>query len=303
MESIQLAKGDFLSFKGWKYGLHKLSQDEINSLGFPDGVLLEIIPGDSSLDSLVQMQKVVYMLQQYARRFSFEIWKDEGFGFRFFSSTESLDNMIKSQLRSVYPQAVVRMSKASIPKIRKGEFVSACSLVLHGAELNLKSSENFRYDPLRHILEAMNKGNARVLVQVLFERIIKIPKEKRIVLAQKYGNTLFFRGIRIPVLKCLVRIFAVSEDGYKARESCENVARAFSVFDSDRCQLIPNLVSYPVLWNSYSALTSMRRREFPLFSDCFMVSVPELASMVHLPIGAESCGVEYSKPSLSSLPW
>jgi ribosomal protein L31E len=283
--------------------LYKLSQDEINSLGFPDGVLLEVIPGDSSLDSLVQMQKVVYMLQQYARRFSFEIWKDDGFSFRFFSSIESLDNMIKSQLRSVYPQAFVRMSKASTPKISKGGFVSACSIVLYGSELNLKSSEDFRYDPLRHILEAMNKRNSRVLVQILFERIRKIPKDKRIILAQKYGDTLFFRGIRIPVLKCLVRIVAFSDEGYQARQSCENVARAFSVFDSDRCQLIPNIVSYPIFWNSYRFLKSIARREFPLLSDSFTISVAELASMVHLPVGAESCGVEYSKPSLSSLPW
>lgn len=303
MVSILSPKGDFLSFKDWKFGLHKLLQDEINRLGFPDGILLEVAPGDSSLDSLVEMQKVIYMLQQYARRFSFEIWRDDEFSFRFFCSTESLDDMIKSQLRSVYPQTVVRMSKRSVPKINKGEFVSACSIVLHGAELSLKSSEVFRSDPLRHILEVMNKGKSRILVQVLFERIRKIPKDKRIVLTQRFGDTLFFRGIRIPILRCLVRIFAVSEDGYKARDSCENVARAFSVFDSDRCQLIPNIVSYPLLSNSYRVLTSITRREFPLFSDYFMVSVPELASMVHLPVGAGSCGVEYSKPSLSNLPW
>jgi hypothetical protein len=149
----------------------------------------------------------------------------------------------------------------------------------------------------------MNKSNAVVLVQVLFERIRKIPKDKRIILSQKYGDTLFFRGIRIPVLRCLIRIFAVSEDSYKARESCENVARAFSVFDSDRCQLIPKIISYPIIWDSYKVLKSMARREFPLFSDNFMVSVQELTSMVHLPVGAQSCGVDYSKPSLSNLPW
>ena len=292
-----------MGFKEWKYGLYRLSQNEINRLGFPDGVLLEVVPSESNLESLVEMQKVIYILQQYARRFSFEIWRGEGFSFRIFSSTKSLDDMIKSQLRSIYPQSIIRMSKTSTPIIKKGDFVSTCSLALHGAELNIKSSEVFRSDPLRHILEAMNKSNAVVLVQVLFERIRKIPKGKRIVLAQKYGDTLFFRGIRIPVLKCLVRVFAVSEDGYKARESCENIVRAFSVFDSDRCQLIPNIITYPIFLNSYRNLKSMVRREFPFFSDSFMVSVAELASMVHLPVGAQSCGVEYSKPSLSSLPW
>jgi len=37
-------------------------------------------------------------------------------------------------------------------------------------------------------------------------------------------------------------------------------------------------------------------RRFPLFSKDFMVSAPELASLVHLPVGAEEHGVDYSKP-------
>lgn len=292
-----------MNFKDWKYGLYRLSQDEINRLGFPDGVLLEIVPADASLDSMVGMQKVLYMLQQYSARFSFEIWKDKGFSFHFFSSSESVEGMLKGQLSSVYPQVVVKRSKTSVPLFKDGDYVSSCSLVLHGVELNLKCPHDFHYDPLRHILEAMNGHDSKMIVQVLFERLRKIPKDKRILLAQKYGEDLFFRDTKIPILKCLVRIVAVSEDGYQARESCEHVARTFSVFDTDRCQLFPKIVSYPVFRNSLSVLASVNLREFPFFSERFMISIPELASMVHLPVGAESCGVEYSKPSLSTLPW
>lgn len=294
-----------MDFKSWRYGLHRLSQEEINRLGFPDGVLLEIVPADASLDSMVGMQKVLYMLQQYSARFSFEIWKDEGFSFHFFSSSESVEGMLRGQLSSVYPQVVVRRSKTSIPLFREGDYVSSCSLVLHGVELNLKCSGDFRYDPLRHLLEAMNGHESKIIVQVLFERLRKIPKDKRIVLTQKYGEDLFFRDTKIPILKCLIRITAVSEDGYQARESCEHISRTFSAFDSDRCQLVPKIVSYPVFRNSMGALASMNLREFPFFSERFMISIPELASMVHLPVGAESCGVEYVKPSLAPphLPW
>jgi len=34
-----------------------------------------------------------------------------------------------------------------------------------------------------------------------------------------------------------------------------------------------------------------------------MISVPELASMVHLPVGAEEHGVDYLKPGLAPPPF
>ncbi len=279
-----------------------MSQKEINCLDFPDGILLDVVPAECPLDSMVEMQKVLYMLQNYSGRFSFEIWKDDGFSFHFFSSSKSVEGMLRGQLSSVYPQVEIKRTDRTHPVFKEGNYVSACSLVLNGVELNLKCSDGFRYEPFRHILEAMNSHNSKIIVQVLFERLRRIPKDKRIALEQKYGDDLFFRDVGVPVLKCLVRITALSNDGYKARESCEYVARTFSVFDSDRSRLSPKVVSYPVFRNSLSILASMNLREFPLFSEQFMISIPELASMVHLPVGAEGCGVEYSKPSLSPSP-
>jgi len=302
LANIRYPKGDFL-FNEWKYGLHKLSQNEINCLDFPDGFLLDVVPSECSLDSMAGMQKVLYMLQNYSGRFSFEIWKDKRFSFHFFSSSTSVEGMLKGQLNSIYPQVEMKRSKANIPALMEGDYVSSCSLVLHGVELNLKCSDDFRYEPLRHVLEAMNGHNSKMIVQILFERLRKIPKDKRIALTQKYGDDLFFRGVGVPVLKCLVRIAAVSNDGFKARESCEHVARTFSVFDTDRCRLSPKIVSFPIFRNSMSVLASMNLREFPFFSDSFMISVPELASFVHLPVGAENCGVEYTKPSFSNMQW
>ena len=292
-------------FKEWKYGLHRLSQGEINCLDFPEGVLLDVGPIECSLDSMVEMQKVLYMMQNYSCRFSFEIWKDKGFSFHFFSSSKSAEGMLRGQLNAVYPRVKIKRAERSIPVFKEGDYVSACSIVLRGVEMNLKSSDGFRYEPLRHILEAMNSHGSRVLVQVLFEKLRRIPKDKRIVLEQKYGDNLFFRDVGIPVLRCLVRVVAASKDGFLARESCEHVARTFSIFDSDRCRLYPKVVSYPLFRNSMIVLASVNLREFPFLSDKFMASIPELASIVHLPVGAKNCGVEYSEPSLapSKLPW
>jgi hypothetical protein len=294
-----------MGFKDWRYGLHELIQKEINSLGFPDGSLLEVSPPYSSLDSMVSMQRVLYLLQQYPGRFSLEIWKDDKIGFRFFCSLGSVEGMLKGQLSSVYPNVVVKRSEFSLPDLKEGEYVSACSLILHGVELNLKRSGDFSYDPLRHVLEAINSHDSKILIQILFERINKIPKNKRIVLEQKYGDDLFFRNSRVPVLKCLVRIAAISRDKFIARESCAHIARTFSVFDTDRAHLVPKIVSFPLVKNSYNVLSGMAKRTFPFFSDCFLISVQELTSMVHLPVGAESSGVKYSKPTIapSNLPW
>lgn len=282
--------------KNWFYGVHHLSGSDISSLGFPDGVLLDAEPSQAGLDSTISMQKILYMAQNYSGRTSFEIWKDKTFTFHFFSSARSAEGMLKSQLRSVYPQCEARRSKANVPSLIAGEFVSACKLVLYGTELNLRCPEDFRYDPLRHMLEAMNASGVKFLIQVLFERLKRIPKKKMAVLAQKYGE-MIETGARIPLLRCMIRIAAVSSDAYRARESMQHVARTFSVFDSERGRLVPRFNSFV---SPLRMLRNMNARRFPLFSG-FMLSVPELTSFVHLPVGAESCGVRYAEPSLS--PW
>jgi len=277
----------------WFQDIHQLSAHDISSLEFPDGVLLNVVPSQASLDSIIGMQKILYMTKNYPGRTSFEIWKDKAFTFYFFSSAKSAEGMLKSQLRSIYPQCDVQLSKTNMPEIRAGEFVSACLLTFYGTELNLRCSEDFRYDPLRHILEAMNT-DSKFIVQVLFERMERIPKKKMIVLAQKYGE-LVETGACIPLLRCVIRIAAFSSDPYQVRESVLHVARVFSVFDSEKCRLVPK---FNVIIGPMRMLRSLNTRKFPVFSG-FMVSVPELASFVHLPVGAESCGVRYVEPSLS----
>jgi hypothetical protein len=151
----------------------------------------------------------------------------------------------------------------------------------------------------------MNNHSNKIAIQILFEKINKIPKKKKIILEQNYGDDLFFMNRKIPVLKCQIRIVTVSKDKNKARESCTHIARIFSVFDTDKAYFVPKIISYPLVKNSYSILSGVVKRAFPLFSDSFLISVQELASIVHLPVGAESSGLKYSKPTINpaNLPW
>ena len=280
--------------------VHRLSLRDVEGIGFPDGILLEVTPAETTMDSILSMQRVLYMLQNYPGRFTFEIWKDNGFRFCFFASAKSAEGMIKSQLLSIYPQAGIERARDSTVKLREGEHVCSCTLQLKGQELNLRCPEEFHYDPLRHVLEAMNTCDSRVMVQILFERLGKIPTRKLTAVAQKYGDGRDFREGRVPVMKCLIRVASVSKNDYAAAESCGFVSRVFSVFDSGKCRLVP-VYPLPFLGGSLRILKSIAERNSPVFSKWFMISFPELASMVHLPVGAESCGVEYTAPSLT--PW
>jgi len=285
--------------RNWRYGLHRLRQGEINRLGFPDGILLKVEPAKCSMDSIIGIQRVLYMLRQYPGRFSFEIWKDNALSFHFFGSKNSVEGLLTSQLNSVYPQVNIERAERALPEISEGEYVSCCTLGLFGPELNLRCAEDFHHEPYHHILEALN-GADKVMVQILFEGLRKIPKDRRVFVLQRYGDIA-----RAPLFRCLIRIASISRDGYDAWESCEHIARTFSVFDSNSSHLILKILSFsiPCLRDSYRFLKSMVRRNFPLFSRDFMVSTPELAAMVHLPVGAEDHGVDYSKPALAPPPF
>lgn len=284
-------------FKEWYYGINRLFEGEISGLGFPNGTLLEVKPSFSSHGSMTGMQRVLYLLQQYPGRFSFEIWKDKGFSFRFFTSSKNAEGMLRSQILSVYPQSEISLSKENLPSVKEGDYVSACSLDLIGAKLSLRCPGDFHYDPFRHVTEAMDSHDSRVVVQVLFERLRRVSRQQAAALAHKYGD-LSEREVRVPALRCLIRVAAFSDNMVKARESMEHVARTFSVFDSDKCKLIPDLKFFPIYRTSYWEVTSMNRRDFPMFSDAFMVSVPELTSLAHLPMGWIH-GVRYAQASLS----
>ena len=161
-----------MNFKDWKYGLHKLTQEEINKFGFPDGILLDVIPSHSSLDSMIGMQRIIYLLQQYPGRFSFEIWRyDNSSNLRFFCSSGRVEGLLKGQFSSIYPNVAVKRSEYTIPDLKEGEYVSACTIKLHGLELNLKRSSDFKYEPLLHILEAISRHSCKIVIQILFERM------------------------------------------------------------------------------------------------------------------------------------
>jgi len=263
----------------------RLFSKDFTNFTFPAGLLLEVVPSDTSLNSISEMTSILKMLGQYPSRFSFEIWKDKRFSFHFFSLSKSAEGLIRGQLSSVYPQCEIKKSSSFMPSINPGDYVSSCTFKQIGQYFSLNNPDDYHSDPLRHLLSAMNIHNSKFIIQFLFEIKKKIPKEAVITLYQK--------NLSLFVFQCLIRIIAINKNREKAKESCIHLARIFSVFGSESSRLIPKFPYF------YNPLKSVAKRKFPIFQKAILLSIPELASFVHLPVGARDLGVEYSKPSLS----
>ena len=259
-----------------------LSQNYINKLSYPEGILLEIIPSETSLNSISDMQTVLHMIGQYSGRFAFEIWKDDKFSFHFYSSSSGCEGLLRGQLSSVYPQCEIRKSNSSFTLMKAGDYISSCNLVLNYSDFSLKQANDFHYDPLRHLITAMNIHDCRFLIQVLFKRKKKIPKKTLVLMYQK--NVKF-------VFQCIIRIVTISPNRDITIECCEHLSHIFSVFDSDGNGLSPK---FPIIVN----LNPIVKRNFPLIGKKFLICSSELASFVHLPVGLGNI-IDYVNPSLS----
>ncbi len=269
----------------WAYGVHRLSKEDINTLWHVR--LLKVVPTKVDMNNLRIMEEVFQILHRSKSNFSFEIWKDKEIEFYFHASKEQDERELVLQLNSVYPNLEVEPAIHSVPWFKDGGYISGGILEFKGQPFNLKTLDDFNYDPLVHILEAIDTG---CMIQIMFKPTIKILE----ILDGKSRNPPF--NPKIPIYNCLIRAVAYSPDYEKARKSCMRILNSFSVFNSHVAQLEPKMVSFPVLRNSYRLLRNINKRKMPTYK--FPITSKELTSFVHLPINAEDYGVRYARPSL-----
>lgn len=278
----------------WVHGLYRIKGQEINRLKFPEGVLLKLEPPEGCDTNMVEMQKALYVLWHYPGRFSFEIWKDKGIEFYFFSSRKTAEGVLKSQLDAVYPQVHIQRAEKNLPEITPGEIIACSYLKLYGQELSLRCAEDFRRDPYHHILGAVRNFQGKAMIQILFEPLRRIPKDKLAIVVQKYRTIA-----RVPLFRCLIRIMVATGNEEAAKDGCDAISTAFTVFDTGRAQLhpVPLSLSFPLINSPYPFLKKMNERKFSLLRRGFMISVPELATFVHLP-SEKIGGVQYHRAEL-----
>lgn len=257
--------------KEWKDGLYTIRREDLKSLR-SKGYVLQAHAPDAEED-MRGMQRVLRLLHGLKSTFSFEIWSGEETAFCFSSRSRKAIRYLGEQLESAYPDVRLGQPRQRFPSPEGN--LSACTFGLKGQELNLRCPEDFSSEPLANLLSSLGKG----VFQVTFKPT-KVPRGKREAVVQKYGN--LFSEDSIPLYKCFLRMAC-----FDGRERCELAARSLPVLGTDKAELKPDFVSFPFLTSSFSVLRDMAERRMPLFSG-FLMSVPELTSLVHLPGGVGS---------------
>lgn len=288
--------------KDWRWGVQKLDQDFINGLGVGDGGVLEVSPSEEDFGSQKKVQKsfstdlkkverFLYVMQRYDSGFSFEIWKEKNFRFFFYASEDKHLDALRKQLKAVYPESEVRRPEFIVPELRPGLWISSATIELEGNPSSLRTFRAFNYDPLIHILDSMEGLD---LVQVLFK---PLSRETLKELSGRYGANFPEKMRESARYECLIRVISLTENPKATRLRCEHLSTSFSVFDSFRAQLVSSPVSFSIPWihSSKRELKDFVKRRFPIFSKTLNLNLPELASIVHLPVGGEKHGVQYSR--------
>lgn len=226
------------------------------------GKLVEAIPSRAKVN-LNFIPNYLYPLHSFLLKrksyVGFEFWRINGSTnyFLFAKDRRTLEEFT-SQLNAIYPNLIFKES-ILFPNLEK--FACGAYILLKNG---IKSLAEFAYDPISHLLEAMQSNS---ILQILF----KAEKSKN-------KQDLYFR--------ILIRLISSSNDAIQAREIVERVTNSFSVFSKD---FDFSIVRFPFFKNF---LKRMIRRDFPLFLNfeyrkTFILSLNQLACLAHFPINPE----------------
>jgi len=264
-------------------GMHPLLEIKLPESGQPDPEMIVRI-----LEMLYHRRKSV---------FSYEFWKMEGrITIHIYASDRDLLKVVKSQFQAAYPRAVFKTRTFSVPRLKKRSWVACREIEQEGYLFGLKKMRECGYDRLSHIFELMSEEENDIVIQILFRPLFRRPKIVDEFMMQRYGNVT-----ETPVFDVRIKVFAMSDDPEGLDESAEYLSSLFSSFNGPMTSLktagklcIPFLCS-PVRMFKKSMERKMSGKRIYMTAD-------ELASMVHLPAGLKTRGVEYARPSLASLP-
>lgn len=290
----------FSGLRKWRYGSKRLDGRELEKLVLEKGVLIRALPPRDHKSSVKVMENILHLLWGYPSTYSFEIWRSkEGIQFHFYSSRSDSGEQLLRQLHSAYPGVEVDRSGSPLPEVEEDSYINSGFLEFQGRQFYLKGMDDFNYDPLVHVLQALGARGASGMVQVLFKPT-EVPSDLKSELFLRSGKAYMMES-EIPLFKTLVRIFTFSKDFRDSRRLNEMIARSFTVLNSQVSRLEPITLSYfiPLLRDPYHDLRNAVKRKFPFFSKDFLATIPELLSMVHLPEEMEIGGMEFARESLS----
>ena len=269
----------------------------------PRGKLVCAVPSPKDTPKLAFVSNLLLPLQTLKKPAGFEIWAFRNkVSFCLFSEDARKIGAIKSQFNAVYPNARFVDAEFNFIPLNPGGYLCSVCLDLEFPYCCIKPLEQFEHDPISFLLEAMD-SNSSAMLQVMFK-----PRENRPKYLQKLAKRLgklepgkyedvmaeASRKLEMPCFDVLVRMSAGSGNPYTARETAEAMANAFAVFNGKYAGFKPKPVRFPVLRSSKSLFKKIVKRSLSRFDSTFILSVPELASLVHLPVGVKIAKVSYS---------
>ena len=288
------------AMKRWRYGVRKLTMGDLKRLRqIRSGKLIRVRPRHKRLplESLPNAFLPLWLLRKSS--FAFEIWGQHGEPqFHLWASDRTASREMEAQFRAVYPKAEFSPTESRYPDLEDGLFVCNATAVYEGEPFGLKTFRDFRYDPLSHMVELTRQADC--MIQVMFRPLKKLPKKLKPWMADLWwDNVQPSRRARVPLFEVTIRVMTISDDPSKAREAIELIMDTFIILTGRFSDLRPKITSFRVPLLRDHLLEHMIRRDFPrLWRRKFILTIPELATLVHIPpeTDTSSLGVPYFKP-------
>ena len=280
--------------------MHKITSKDLDSIekAEPRGFLAQAIPYVEDKPEVYSIFDALVPFHDFKKPVSFEIWSfRKQKSFYFHAPKEQMLEMIRSSFNAVWPNAIFKKPKDLFIPLQSGHYISAATMQLEYHYCPMRALDSFADDPLRYLIEAMKTD---AVLQVMFkpEKISDrlLAKLQQQLRSQAYDNIRdeVLEKLSAPCFRALIRAITVSEKASEARQAIEIVTNAFSVFSGTHARLKAKIVSFPIR-NSFGAFKKTIGRSFPRFFSrkSFILSIPELAALVHMPIGRIP-GVRYS---------
>lgn len=297
----------------WWRGIHKVSHKQAKKLNQTQckGILLEMIsskdgPNLKGLDYLIattfhpRYKKFHEKLAFWQVRTSnaFEIWSwHRNISFLLWSrNIESMRHFVNG-LHVLYPNSYVREAGGNPFFVSPDEHV--CAGTIRAPLLNaFKDIGNFNYDPLNYLLENLTKL-PKCVVQIFFKPM-EMSRELRERLRKVWKED--FKAV--PRFEVLVRYAAISRSPLQAYYSAKTIGDSFKPMEKNIIKRKIYKRTIPFFRDSFRVLNQIYSRKYPRFwNDKFLLEVPELATLVHLPIAYRGVGIKHAEVSLIPPPY
>ncbi len=265
--------------KNWQIGASKVSEwkhewlDLINEHG-----IVEANPLDQAVPSDAVAHALAPLWTMKGQSFAFEIWSGKEPRFLLWGSNPMMAKNFQLHFQPIYPRTEFGNIQYH-PQIPKNSYVCGATVKLKGEPFGLKCLTEFSHDPLLPFahLGGISKDSL-CIIQTVFRPLSRVSKKLKMALRRRRPN---LERTPVRLFEAAIRLVSASPDPKTARELIELAASNYLSFE-ESSQLKTDIISFPLVRDSFRLLRKLLRKEFPRTGK-LLVTPDELASFVHLP--------------------